>query len=100
MSDHPSVLCPVDFSEASRGALRYAVAIAEHFNGSLTVATVSDPLLAQGAAIHCGEGWLSHETAVSLEAFVEETLHGRPAAVAALHIDVETGKAAAQIREI
>jgi nucleotide-binding universal stress UspA family protein len=100
MSDHPFVLCPVDFSEASRGALRCAVAIAEHFHGSLTVATINDPLLAQGAAIHCGEGWLSRETAANLEAFVDETLHGRPAAVAALNLDIATGKAAAEIREI
>ena len=28
MTDRPSVLCPIDFSEASRGASRYAVALA------------------------------------------------------------------------
>ena len=32
MMTRPSVLCPIDFSDASRGALRYAAAIAEHFH--------------------------------------------------------------------
>jgi nucleotide-binding universal stress UspA family protein len=36
------VLCPVDFSDASRGALRYAAAIAEHFYAVLTVLSVND----------------------------------------------------------
>jgi nucleotide-binding universal stress UspA family protein len=39
----PSVLCPVDFSDASRGALRYAAALAAHFYANLIVLTVNDP---------------------------------------------------------
>ena len=38
----PSVLCPVDFSDASRGALRYAAAIAEHFYAGLTIMAVDE----------------------------------------------------------
>lgn len=41
----PSVVCPVDFSEASRSALWYAASIADHFGARLTVMTVQDPLL-------------------------------------------------------
>ena len=33
----PSVLCPIDFSEGSRGALRYAGVIAAHLGARLTV---------------------------------------------------------------
>ena len=33
----PSILCPIDFSEPSRGALRFAALIAEHFFAGLTV---------------------------------------------------------------
>ena len=44
------VLCPVDFSDASRAALRQAAAVAEYFGARLTVLTVDDPLLAQVAA--------------------------------------------------
>jgi universal stress protein A len=46
----PSVLCPIDFSEASRGALCYAAAIAAHFGAALTILTIDDPLLAHVAA--------------------------------------------------
>ncbi len=49
-STPPSVLCPVDFSEASRGALAYATAIAAHFGATLTILTIDDPLLATVAA--------------------------------------------------
>jgi len=44
------VLCPVDFSDSSRFALRTAAIIAEHLGADLTVVTVDDPLLAQVAA--------------------------------------------------
>ena len=43
MTWKPVVLCPIDFSEAARGALRYAAAIAEHFGSDLTIATINDP---------------------------------------------------------
>ena len=41
-----SILCPVDFSESSRAALRYALAIVSHCGAKVTVMTVEDPLLA------------------------------------------------------
>ena len=47
----PTILCPIDFSIASRGALRYAIAIAEHFGARLTLLTVSDPLLNEAAEL-------------------------------------------------
>ena len=37
MNVRPSILCPIDFSEASTGALRYAAAIATHFATRLIV---------------------------------------------------------------
>jgi universal stress protein A len=42
----PSVLCPVDFSPASRVALCYAAAIADHFGAKLTALAVDDALVA------------------------------------------------------
>lgn len=44
------ILCPVDFSDPSRRALRYAAALAARVNASLTVLYVSDPLLSTAAA--------------------------------------------------
>ena len=48
MNVRPSILCPIDYSDASAGALRYAAAIAEHFVTRLIVLTVEDPLLTDG----------------------------------------------------
>ena len=45
MSAPTAVLCPIDFSEPSRGALRYAAVIAAHVGASLTVLTVNGLLL-------------------------------------------------------
>ena len=50
MATAPTVLCPIDFSDASRAALCYGVAIADHFGARLTALTVEDPLLAEVAA--------------------------------------------------
>jgi nucleotide-binding universal stress UspA family protein len=41
---YPRILCPVDFSEPSRTALAYAMAVADHFKAALSVLTVSDDL--------------------------------------------------------
>ncbi len=61
-SSPSSVLCPVDFSKASRGALCYAAAIAAHFGAALTVVTIDDPLLAHVAAQSAagGDGRTEH----------------------------------------
>ena len=45
MNIRPSILCPIDYSDASAGALRYAAAVAEHFFTRLVVLVVEDPLL-------------------------------------------------------
>jgi nucleotide-binding universal stress UspA family protein len=64
-----SVLCPVDFSEHSRRAFEYAVALAAFHHARLTVLTVIDPLLAQAAAVHCDPEYL-RESEAELRAFV------------------------------
>jgi nucleotide-binding universal stress UspA family protein len=46
-----SVLCPIDFSEASRTALREAVRVVRQFKASLHVVFVEDPLLATAAML-------------------------------------------------
>lgn len=67
-----SVLCPVDFSEHSRRAFEYAVALAAYHHARLTVLSVLDPLLAQAAAVHCDLDYL-HESKAELRAFVGDT---------------------------
>jgi nucleotide-binding universal stress UspA family protein len=100
MVDRPSILCPVDFSDASRGALRLAVDIAEHFYAAFTVLAVNDPLLAHGATLAYGEGWLDRDVRRLLDEFVAKSLEGRPPAVAECHREIATGKPAREILRI
>ena len=92
-----SVFCPVDFSDASRGALRYAAAIAEHFYATLTVATVDDPLLSDASTITYGEGTLETRTRQELQRFVSATFASRALAIPRLQLEVATGKPATEI---
>jgi nucleotide-binding universal stress UspA family protein len=75
----PNVLCPVDFRDASRGALRYAAAIAEHFYATLTVLTVNDPVI--------------NDVAV----FVDEVFAGQRPTVPELRLETTSGLPAVEI---
>ena len=75
----PLILCPIDFSEAGCGALRFSAAIAEYFQSDLVIATVNDPLLNDAAAMTTGEEHLAHETVRELARFYDETFAGGPA---------------------
>jgi hypothetical protein len=94
---HPitHVLCPIDFSEASRAPLRLGAAIAEHLHARLTVLTVDDPLLAQVSA-HSGPS-LTSESERELRRFADDTLARGNGARLALDYAVAVGKPAAEI---
>ena len=92
-----SVLCPIDFSGASRVALCYAAAIADHFDARLTVLAVDDPLLAEVAAVTGRVPSLRSETERELHKLVAETLPPRPRAAKPIDLRVDTGKPAPQI---
>ena len=47
-----TIVCPVDYSDCSKRALRFAGALADHFRARLVVLHVFDPLLAGTAALH------------------------------------------------
>ncbi|HUF23898.1 MAG TPA: universal stress protein [Vicinamibacterales bacterium] len=70
----PSILCPVDFSEASRGALRYGAVLAEHFGSELVVMTATDPLLAEAAAMETSAADVTASTLDALRRFFSETI--------------------------
>jgi universal stress protein A len=97
MTWKPTVLCPIDFSDASRGALRYAAAIAEHFGSDLMVTTVNDPLLSDAEDMAEGEGHMAEETAREMERFVEETFAHRARPAVRTRFESVTGKPAAEI---
>ena len=77
---YPRILCAVDFSDASRGALRYAAILAERYRSQLTVATVDDPLLASVDMARAAST-PADSTQCLLERFVASTLGNRRAAI-------------------
>lgn len=69
-----SILIPIDFSEQSRHALRWAAAFAARFGSRLTVLSVVDPLLAEAARVRLGRDLAKQDTEPSLREFVAATL--------------------------
>src|SRR5688572_22488420 len=74
MTSTPRVLCPVDFSEASRGAIGFAATIAAQFGARLTVLAVEDPLLTEAMGLGTGAVWEPETTRQELEHFVTRAL--------------------------
>ena len=92
----PTILCPVDFSVASRGALRYAIAIAEHFVARLSVLTINHPVLSEAADLHMGATWLVSRGERDLRRFVAQAMDEKAKDIE-VDVHVATGKAAEEI---
>jgi universal stress protein A len=74
-----SILCAVDFSKASREALRAAADLASTYRSRLTVLFVDDPMLVAAAkAAHDARG-SSTSTAAALDRFIDSAV--RPMAL-------------------
>ena len=97
MKPRPAVLCPVDFSDASRGALRYGRAIARHFGTRLVILAVEDPLLTEAIDLGTGVVWNPEDTRHELAKFDRKVLHGNPLEGVDVHYHVAVGKPAKQI---
>ena len=97
MATAPTVLCPIDFSDASRAALCYGAAIADHFGARLMVLTIEDPLLAEVAATTGLAPSLRSETERELRKLLAETLPERDRGANRIEMRVAAGKPAAQI---
>jgi universal stress protein A len=96
MSNLPSIVCPIDFSDGSRTALNYAAVIADHFGARLLVMSVDDPLLAS-AAESAGLPPLTEETERELRRFVAQTVAADSLRAATLAFKVTVGKPATEI---
>src|SRR4029078_9447669 len=92
MTSNPRVLCPLDFSDSSRGALRYANAIAGQVGAGLTLLVVNDPLLAEASYFAAGRSRLVDETVREMERFAKQTLGAH--ANAEIAFEVANGKPA------
>lgn len=64
-----SILCPIDFSEHSRDALRWAEALADRHQSRLIVLSAVDPVLAEGARVKLGVDLAAAEVEPSLREF-------------------------------
>lgn len=86
-----SVLCPIDFSEHSRAALRYAEAVALRGKAALRVLYVNDPLLVAAVAATGRDRGFAARSRRELQQFINATL--TPASRATLRITahVSTG---------
>src|SRR5690348_11686429 len=91
------VLCPIDFSDSSRGALRYANAIARQAGGELTLLVVNDPLLFEASHYTAGPS-LADETIREMKRFAKQTL-GVQAKVG-IDFEAASGKPAPEILRV
>ena len=94
-----SILCPVDFSEQSRHALRWAKALARRTEGRLIVISAVDPLLAEAAKLRFGLDLGHAETEPALRQFAAETWSDEIAHATDANFDVRVGNPADVILE-
>jgi nucleotide-binding universal stress UspA family protein len=99
-NDNPrSILSPVDFSEQSRHALRWAAALATRFGARLTVVSAVDPLLAEAARARLGQDLAELETVPALREFAAATWTSAAPAPKEIVFRTAVGDAAAAILE-
>ena len=94
---NPTILCPIDFSDGSRGALRYASAIAEHFRARMLLMAVEDPLLTEALDLATGVVWDPDETKKSLAQFAANVLDRSGPNPVEIAYEVAVGKPAQEI---
>ena len=97
MTRVPSLICPVDFSDASRAALAHAAAIADHFGAAITVLTVVDPFVAAVAAAEPTETMLETDTEQALRRYCGDALAHLPSGARSLRLRYAIGTPAVEI---
>jgi universal stress protein A len=83
-----TILCPVDFSDHSRHALRWADALASRHQSRLVVLTAVDPLLAEAAKVRLGLDLAATEVEPALREFVRTTWRDEARHDAVFHVRV------------
>jgi nucleotide-binding universal stress UspA family protein len=100
MNVRPSILCPIDYSDASAGALRYAAALAEHFVTRLIVLTVEDPLLTSAFDLGTGAPWTRETSERETARFVADVFGEQALMLALCEYDVAVGKPPVEILRV
>jgi nucleotide-binding universal stress UspA family protein len=86
-----SILCPVDFSEHSAAALRYAAVLAKRSAGRLHVFHVNDPMLATAAAIAFADRDYATVALDELRPFVVKAIPASTMKAISIRYAVKTG---------
>jgi len=94
-----SILCPVDFSDQSLHALRWAVALAAQNQSRLIVLTAIEPLLAEAARARLGLDLAKADTQPALREFVKAALPEAVAWIPETAFDVRIGDPSEMILE-
>ena len=92
-----TIVCPVDFSDHSKGALARAAAWARHFRARLIVVMVVEPLLVNAAAATYDMDLVREDLLPELRAFVEKTSATGAAGLPPLEVMVLVGESASEI---
>jgi nucleotide-binding universal stress UspA family protein len=100
MSVLPSILCPVDFSDASRGALRYAASVAGHFGARLILMTVEDSLLTEALDLGTGVAWRPQDSRDALAQFAAKVFGPDLPHGVTFEYEVAVGKPAPEILRV
>jgi nucleotide-binding universal stress UspA family protein len=100
MNVRPSILCPIDYSDASAGALRYAAALAEHFVTRLIVLTVEDPLLTSAIDLGTGVHWMPEASEREIAKFVAAVFGEDSPMLALCEYDAAVGKPSVEILRV
>jgi nucleotide-binding universal stress UspA family protein len=100
MNVRPSILCPIDFSDASAGALRYAATIATHFGTRLIVVAVEDPLLTEALDLGTGVMWTPEDCKREMKQFATKIFGKHEPVLALLEYEVAVGKPAPEILRV
>jgi len=100
MNIRPSILCPIDYSDASAAALRYAAAIAEHFFTRLIVVSVEDPLLTTAMDLRAGVKWTREVSEKEIAEFVANVFGDGSPTMAMCEYEAAVGKPAVEILRV
>jgi nucleotide-binding universal stress UspA family protein len=100
MNVRPSILCPIDYSDASAGALHYAAALAEHFVTRLILLVVEDPLLSTALDLGSGAHWAPELSEREVAAFAATVFGEHAPALAMCEYDVAVGKPSVEILRV
>lgn len=100
MNIRPSILCPIDYSDASAGALRYAAAVAEHFFTRLVVLVVEDPLLTTALDLETSVKWTRETSQQDAAKFVSDVFRDESAVLAQCDYEIAVGKPSVEILRV